>query len=104
MILKPTEIKYEKVITNITRFKKKLGSVVKKSIEKMKRFRKRQNSTVSNNEEPSVHEKWIFECDDKKVPVIACVNSKSGGRDGEEVLASFYKYLNPLQVDFFGEV
>ena len=102
-MLKPTEIKYEKVITNITRFKKKLGSVVEKSIEKMKRFRKKQNSIANNNEEPTLHEKWTFECDEKKKPLIACVNSKSGGREGEEVLAFFYKYLNPLQVDFVRE-
>eukprot|EP00826_Nyctotherus_ovalis_P025699 TRINITY_DN1994_c0_g1_i5.p1 TRINITY_DN1994_c0_g1~~TRINITY_DN1994_c0_g1_i5.p1 ORF type:complete len:505 (-),score=150.65 TRINITY_DN1994_c0_g1_i5:111-1625(-) len=106
MILNPSEIKYEKIVTNMTRFKKNLGSVVKKSIEKMKRFRKKQNGGSSNsgkkatdgNEEPSVTEKWTFACEEKKVPVVACVNSKSGGLKGEEVLASFYKYLNPLQV------
>lgn len=31
-------------------------------------------------------------------PLIVCINSKSGGLKGEEVLHSFYRYLNPLQV------
>lgn len=52
-----------------------------------------------NNEEPQlVPEKWTFLCDDKKTPLIVCVNSRSGGQKGEEVLRSFYKFLNPVQV------
>lgn len=48
MILKPNEIKYEKIATNITRFKRKIKSVVNKSIEKVKRLRKKQGNNSSN--------------------------------------------------------
>lgn len=90
----------------MTRLKKDLGSVVKKSIEKMKPFKRKQSTSSSpinhshpgSNEEPTITEKWTFECDERKTPVIACVNSKSGGQIGEEILASFYRCLNPVQV------
>jgi len=95
------------VTTNIARFKRKIGSVVKGSIEKVKRLRKRnQNSSnprfcekhIDVIEEPVVNEKWTFNFDERKTPLIVCVNSKSGGQKGDEVLRSFYRYLNPLQV------
>ena len=34
----------------------------------------------------------------KKCPIIAIVNKRSGGSLGEDVLAQFYQYLNPIQV------
>ena len=36
--------------------------------------------------------------DDSKIPIIAIVNRSSGGQVGNEILKSFYRYLNPIQV------
>ena len=36
--------------------------------------------------------------DEDKVPVVAIVNKSSGGQVGADVLKSFYRYLNPIQV------
>ena len=33
-----------------------------------------------------------------KCPIIAIVNKRSGGQMGDDVLKSFYRYMNPLQV------
>lgn len=56
---------------------------------------------IDTYEEQVINENWIFKSDDKKIPVVFCVNSKSGGQKGEEILASFYKFLNPLQVNLY---
>ena len=44
LILKPSEVRYEKIFTNMARFKRKIGSVVRKSIEKVKRKKPNPNS------------------------------------------------------------
>ena len=36
--------------------------------------------------------------DPQKCPIIAIVNKKSGGQIGQDILNSFYRYLNPIQV------
>ena len=36
--------------------------------------------------------------DEEKVPIVAIVNKLSGGQAGADVLKSFYRYLNPIQV------
>lgn len=36
--------------------------------------------------------------DEDKTPIIAIVNKSSGGQVGVDILQSFYRYLNPIQV------
>ncbi len=36
--------------------------------------------------------------DENRVPIIAIVNKTSGGQVGNDILKSFYRYLNPIQV------
>lgn len=36
--------------------------------------------------------------DESRVPIIAIVNKTSGGQVGNDILKSFYRYLNPIQV------
>ncbi len=109
MLLKPSEIQYEKVATNMARFKRGLGSMMKKSIERVKRLRRRGGNGQNNRtpdtqtkidapEEPLALDKWTFKFGERINPIIVCVNSKSGGHKGDEILHSFYRYLNPLQV------
>ena len=40
----------------------------------------------------------IILTDEDKVPIIAIVNKTSGGQVGNDILKSFYRYLNPIQV------
>ena len=55
--------------------------------EKKPRFFKRNNLDIQ------------FQLSDtQKCPIIAVVNKKSGGQIGQDILNSFYRYLNPIQV------
>ena len=36
-----------------------------------------------------------------KAPIVAIVNKRSGGQKGANMLATFYKHLNPIQVTLF---
>ena len=49
MIIKPKEVEYERIGTKMTQIKRGLGSVVKKSIERVKRFRKKGNNAQQAN-------------------------------------------------------
>lgn len=96
LIIKPADITYEKHNSNMA---KKIRSVVSSSIERVKKsFHKKEVIQPNPEEEQPTPEKWTFDIGINQNPLIVCINTKSGGRKGEEVTRSFYSYLNPVQV------
>jgi Diacylglycerol kinase catalytic domain len=56
---------------------------------------KRGNKDMAEKETSDIK---ITLADEDKVPIIAIVNKISGGQVGQDILQSFYRYLNPIQV------
>ncbi len=84
----------------MAKIKTNIGKVIEK-VKKLKRKKiKRERSKVQLIEK----ELWTFNLDPNSYPIIVCINRKSGGLSGEKVLKSFYRYLNPIQVNYFRNI
>lgn len=91
LIIKPKNVKYTPSVKMITKIKNKFGF--------KKKEKKSEDTSKSDGEEDQQKDIEFWEIvDQRDIPVIACVNSKSGDYLGESILSSFYKYLNPIQV------
>ncbi len=99
LIIFPSEVK----ISRPTKPPKFFRRSTKK--EKEIQGRKDSNANLTGNNSPSLStsgndnvEIRFALLDEDKVPVVAIVNKLSGGQVGADVLKSFYRYLNPIQV------
>ena len=85
LIIRPSFITYT-AGNRIKELKNKVGNLFK-----IKKKIRRSNSSI-------LTETWAFKVPENLIPVIVCVNRKSGGQIGSRILSLFYKNLNPVQV------